>query len=64
MIISERAKIFLEKYLPEYEKMEDIGDLLYEVNNLIVLKGMVHQEYLNDFGAEAQLVYDELYDAN
>lgn len=64
MIIPERSKMFLEKYLPEYEKMDNIGDLLYEVNNLIVLKGMVHQEYLNNFGAEAQLVYDELYDAN
>lgn len=64
MIIPEKAKEFLNKYLPEYENMNDIGDLLYEINNLIVLKGMERQEYLNDFGAEAQTVYDLVYDAN
>jgi len=61
--MSEHAKKFLGQHIPEYEKY-DLGDLLHELNYLIVREGMVRQQYLNELGHEAQLVYDELYDNN
>lgn len=61
--ISEESKLFLKKHIPEYEKYTR-RELLIELNYFIVREGMVRQEYLNDLGHQAQLVYDDIYENN
>lgn len=61
--ISEKSKIFLKKYIPEYEKYTK-RELYHELNLFIVREGMVRQQYLNDLGHQAQLVYDDIYENN
>ena len=64
LIIPEEARVFLEKHLPEYKKYKTRRDLLIELDDLIVLKGLVRQEYPNEFGLRAQEIYDMIYEAN
>lgn len=65
LIFSKRARDFLQKYLPEAleaEKLNDALDLLYD---LIMDKGFITwEDGYNDFGREAQAVYDDLFDDN
>ena len=62
--ISDHSKEFLEKHLPkalEANSVRQALDLLYD---LINAKGFAppHYEDYNDFGREAQRVYDDIYD--
>lgn len=61
--MSEESRSFLELNLPELLtdiKIRDALDLLYD---LIEEKGFAppHYDEYNDFGREAQRVYDDLY---
>lgn len=61
--MSETSKLFLRKHLPGFlnaEKKTDILDPLYE---LIDEKGFAppHYDSYNDFGREAQRVYDDIF---
>lgn len=40
---------------------EDISDLFEFIDDAIIFKGMVNQDYLNDTGVKLQQVYDNLY---
>ena len=64
--MSETSKLFLEKHFPgllNAEKKTDILDPLYE---LIDEKGFAppHYDSYNDFGREAQRVYDDIFYSN
>lgn len=64
--MTEESRRFLNKNLPELlgeTKIRDALDLLYE---LIDEKGFAppHYQDYNDFGREAQRVYDDLYLSN
>ncbi len=41
--------------------MKDVGDILDEIDTLIVVKGFDKDYNLNSFGEEAQDVYDNIY---
>jgi len=64
--ISDKAKAFLEEYLPEALKVERAYDALCLLYNLIDEKGFEAPKYekLNAFGMEADEVYDEIYELN
>ena len=57
---------FLKKYLPDALKTNDRRDALRLLYDLIDEKGFAppHYERYNDFGREAQRVYDDLYLSN
>lgn len=63
VIVSKETRAFLEQYLPQAltaEKVNDILDLLFD---LIMYRGFIsHEEGYNDFGREAQRIYDDIYD--
>ena len=40
---------------------DDISDLFEFIDDAIIFKGMVNQDYLNDTGIKLQLIYDNLY---
>lgn len=64
--MKESSKQFLEKNLPEALKCEKLNDALRLLYDLIDEKGFappIYEDY-NDFGREAQRVYDDLYLSN
>lgn len=64
--MTEESKIFLQKNLPDSLQADKIGDALNLLYELIDQKGFAppyYDEY-NDFGREAQRVYDDLYLSN
>lgn len=64
--MTQKSKDFLTKNLPQAIEMENIGDVLEMLYELIDRKGFEpprYEEY-NDFGREAQKVYDDLYYSN
>lgn len=63
--MQEKSKEFLKKNLPKSLTM-DIGDALLALYDLIDEKGFAppHYDEYNDFGREAQRVYDDLYLSN
>lgn len=62
--MSESSKKFLEKYLPETLNTKKIGDILGPLYDLIEIKGFNAEDRYNDFGREAQAVYDDIYNLN
>ena len=64
--MTEKSRQFLEKYLPEALELDDIGEVLWRLYDLIDEKGFAppHYDEYNDFGREAQRVYDDLYLSN
>ena len=60
---SEKAIAFFEEYLPEALKAENSYQALKMLYELIDDKGFEPPKYdkLNDFGIEADEIYDELY---
>lgn len=64
--MSNTSKAFLEKYLPDALKADKLNDALDPLYRLIDEKGFVPPHYYeyNDFGREAQRVYDDLYLSN
>ncbi len=64
--MKESSRKFLEKYLPEALEKETRQDALKLLYRLIDEKGFgppIYETY-NDFGREAQRVYDDLYLSN
>ena len=61
--MTEQSKEFLSTYLPSALESNSIGDVLHLLYDLIDEKGFAPPRYdeYNDFGREAQQVYDELY---
>lgn len=57
---------FLRKNLPATLETDSLRDALDRVYDLIEEKGFAppHYDEYNDFGREAQLVYDDLYISN
>ena len=64
--MTDMSKTFLEKNLPQAISSEDIGESLRMLFDLIEEKGFAppHYDEYNDFGREAQRVYDDLYLSN
>lgn len=64
--MTDMSKKFLEKNLPKALSSEDIGEALRLLFDLIEEKGFAppHYDEYNDFGREAQKVYDDLYLSN
>ena len=64
--MTDMSKTFLEKNLPQAISSEDIGESLRMLFDLIEKKGFAppHYDEYNDFGREAQKVYDDLYLSN
>ena len=64
--MTEMSKMFLEKNLPSALETENIGEALILLYDLIDEKGFAppHYQDYNDFGREAQRVYDDLYLSN
>lgn len=61
--MTKESKAFLEKHLPEALNGIGISDVLDMLYDLIDEKGFAppHYDEYNDFGREAQKVYDDLY---
>ena len=61
--ISEQSQQFLEKYLPSALLAQHVNDALDPLFDLIEEKGFAppHYDEYNDFGREAQRVYDDIY---
>lgn len=64
--MTDASKAFLEKNLPAALKAETLNDALDALYDLIEEKGFAppHYQDYNDFGREAQKVYDDLYFSN
>ena len=64
--ISDKAKAFLEENLPEALSAGNSYEALRMLYELIDDKGFEAPKYekLNDFGLEADEVYDEIYELN
>lgn len=63
MNMTEESRRFLEKNLPAALEANNLGDALHMLYDLIDEKGFAppHYDEYNDFGREAQRVYDDLY---
>ena len=66
MKMSDNSRKFLEKNLPSALDSKSIRDVLEQLFDLIDEKGFAppHYDEYNDFGREAQRVYDDLYLSN
>lgn len=64
--ISDRAKTFLAEHLPEALEAESSYYALKMLYELIDDKGFEAPKYdkLNEFGIEADEIYDEIYELN
>ncbi len=64
--ISDRAEAFLAEHLPEALQAENSFQALKMLYELIDAKGFEAPKYdkLNDFGIEADEIYDEIYELN
>lgn len=61
--MAKESKAFLEKYLPEALNTNTVGQVLDMLFDLIEEKGYASPDYYdyNEFGREAQKVYDSIY---
>lgn len=66
MKMSDSSREFLEKYLPSALQADTVRAALWQLYDLIDEKGFAppHYDEYNDFGREAQSVYDDLYLSN
>ena len=64
--MSEKSKAFIQKNIPSALGMEKLGDVLNALFELIEDKGYAPPNYYdyNDFGREAQKVYDDVFLSN
>ena len=62
--MSDVAKAFIKKELPELLDCDDISCFLDKLDDMITYKGFDQEYAFNAFGAEAQHYYDEIYDMN
>lgn len=66
LTMTSSSKVFLEKHLPAALETNDMRTALRALYDLIDEKGFAppHYENYNDFGREAQVVYDDIYLSN
>lgn len=66
MNMTNESKAFLKKHLPSALDADSISDALDMLSDVIDEKGFAppHYDEYNDFGREAQRVYDDLYLSN
>ena len=66
MVIPEKALLFLKREINNFDanNYEEVNDLLDVVSDLLNYKGFDENYDLNDFGIEAQNIYDEIYYSN
>ena len=64
IVIPEECIPFLKKNITNYKKYTDPDDLLDEISDVQLYKGFDQDYELNDFGIEAERVYDKIYYAN
>ncbi len=62
--MSNYSSEFLSANLPEAMNCADVNDALDMLSDLIDLKGFNEDEEYNDFGTQAQYVYDDLFANN
>lgn len=66
--LSEQDIAFVKNNLENADRLlqsEDVNEILIAIDELILFKGFIsHEEGYNDFGREAQEVYDNIYDNN
>ena len=63
--MSETSKEFLRQHLPEVVDAKEPSNILGPLYDLIMYKGFVsHEDGYNDFGREAQRVYDDIFYGN
>lgn len=65
--VSDSDMEFLKKNIDQAEeklKNSEVNDLLQELDELIVYKGLGKDYSPNQFGREAQKVYDSIYSLN
>lgn len=64
--MSRESYAFLKKHLPRVLEAEKCDDVLMPLYDLINKKGFAPPNYdsYNDFGREAQKVYDDVYYSN
>lgn len=66
LTMTEQSKVFFEKHLSAALKVESRREALIMLYDLIDEKGFAppHYDEYNDFGREAQRVYDDVYLSN
>ena len=64
--MAESSRAFCEQFAPEIFQFDEVNDALAVISDLIDEKGFAPPHYYdyNDFGREAQRVYDDLYLSN
>lgn len=63
--MTDKSRQFLQDNLPEVVAATDPRDILGPLYDLIMYKGFdLAQEHYNDFGREAQEVYDDIFYSN
>lgn len=63
--MSEESRSFLRENLPETLEATDPNDILDPLYDLIMYKGFItFEDGYNDFGDEAQAVYDDIFNSN
>lgn len=63
--MKETSKAFLVKNLPNVANAISPNEILGPLYDLIMYKGFIsHEEGYNDFGNEAQAVYDDIFYSN
>lgn len=64
--MTEKSKEFLDKHLPGVSAKNTVNDILDPLYELIDEKGFAppHYDEYNEFGREAQKVYDDIFCSN
>lgn len=67
MILTEKQKEKIIKYVQNGEKLiadDDLGELLTQLDNVIIGEGMNQNYEINKLGVELQNLYDDIYYQN
>ena len=67
MILNNKQKEKLLRYVPnakKYMEDDDLGELLTQLDNVILGQGMEEDYELNKLGLELQKMYDEIFYQN
>ena len=62
--MSEESREFLRKHLPDVANAETVNEILDPLYDLIDYQGFDENYNYNDFGDQAQGVYDDIFYAN
>lgn len=67
MVLTEKQKEKIIKYVQNGEKLiadDDLGELLTQLDNVIIGEGMNQNYEINKLGVELQNLYDDIYYQN